>query len=1282
MIGASFDAACGLTRYVAEGLSGSQRQKRPDFGFKTRLPILVAISSQITPKQVGQMIKKRHFQLLAFSLMMTVASMYGPEAAANAALIEQATSAAEQGDIEGAVIANEQLSLLYGEEPAWVGEALEAAGALDEDGEETLMILLELAAEERAASEAGDVEAALAAKLDAQEIAMELLGPGHSITIELTTELAAFYMANGAGDHALDAYNLAEELAIKAFGKGHPKTAQQIFNTSNLLELSGAEEYFEVAQIKRDQIAESLAESMGPLNPQTLRYRILAGRTFLLFSEYEVALEIIAEVCDDVERGYGTYHGQFANCLYEMATLQLELGFLSDAERTLLQISERMYYTNPGINDFNLDVLLALADVYRQQGRYQEGNNVLSSVTELALIAGETESLIAAKNYQGTTFSVLGELDKSEEVLTDVWEYGLRHWSDNRELMSSFYNVQLSLGDVYRRRGNLVDAEALLEDAQRQLNRLYGERFVPSIIATNSLGQLYEQIGLYDAAEPLLKQAVTNLEYAFGLEHLDTIAARNNLALLYESQGNFREAEPLYQTSISTYEELLGPEHPDTIAIKNNLAFLYMLMEEYEQSTDMFMDVQASWEGTLGAENPSTLSATNNLGRSLQKMGDLEVAAELVSGALATRQRTLGDGHPDVIRSLIDLGSIQLELGNVDEARALLGDALEKAEMVLGNLHPYTFEALNLLADVLAAKDNLQAAVDLKEIGFQRRSQFLDRMLWATGENAREGYLRLHRPELNRYLSMIAELNDDTSGRRLIDASLQRKGLLLKVTSEMQQIATLALDPELKSLTEELVKARQELASLTLSGPTAETGENHAAFLNDLGQRVNELQGELGRASARYRTSIAAVSTSRLENYLAEGSALIDFLSHEDGENKEILAGIAIKEDGEVFYELLRYADRDALEEAVIEYRTYIQDDLAEDDEILEVGQIAYEAVWAPIAEIIDDIEYVYMIPDGVLNILPFNALVSYDEEYVLETNVLHMLTSARDLLPNELRVADGEYVILAGPDYDSEDVVSTEEIELAKGKRSTAAQLGLRGSGGGLRGLNFAPLPGAAEEGHIINEQVEKSAQTSKTYFGEVAQERVLGEMHNAPEILHIATHGFFLEADDNLRKRLLKLQRGADSHIPPPGDNPLLRAGLAFAGINTNAQFLGDIDTKNDGVLTALEVLDLNLSGTKLVVLSACETGLGEIHEGEGVYGLRRSFQEAGVAEVVSSLWEVSDAGTQALMTDFYDRVVAGMPAREALRETQLEMMDSPEWGYPYIWSAFMITGSFESA
>ena len=120
-----------------------------------------------------------------------------------------------------------------------------------------------------------------------------------------------------------------------------------------------------------------------------------------------------------------------------------------------------------------------------------------------------------------------------------------------------------------------------------------------------------------------------------------------------------------------------------------------------------------------------------------------------------------------------------------------------------------------------------------------------------------------------------------------------------------------------------------------------------------------------------------------------------------------------------------------------------------------------------------------------------------------------------------------------------------------------------------------------------------------------------------------------------------------------------------------------LGEIDTDNDGVLTAMEVLSLDLTGTQLVVLSACETGLGEIHEGEGVYGLRRSFQEAGVKNVINSFWEVSDAGTQLLMTKFYDKLLAGMPAREAMREARLEMLDDVQWSAPFYWSAFVMVG-----
>ena len=263
----------------------------------------------------------------------------------------------------------------------------------------------------------------------------------------------------------------------------------------------------------------------------------------------------------------------------------------------------------------------------------------------------------------------------------------------------------------------------------------------------------------------------------------------------------------------------------------------------------------------------------------------------------------------------------------------------------------------------------------------------------------------------------------------------------------------------------------------------------------------------------------------------------------------------------------------------------------------------------------------------------------------------------------------------------DSTNETDAAEISLVTANQALRSQ-SLRGAGSGLRGLNFLPLPGAEREGQLIAAEMDSQKVNQTTFNRQAAEEAVVNGLQIPPQVLHIATHGFFLQPDQNLRRRLLSLQRGAELSIPPPGDNPLLRAGLAFAGINKKAPLLGEIDPQNDGVLTALEVLDLQLSGTQLVVLSACETGLGEIHEGEGVYGLRRAFQEAGVAEVVNSLWEVSDAGTQALMTAFYRRFMAGQSARAALRDAQLELKASDIWSSPFIWSAFMMVGSYDTS
>jgi CHAT domain-containing protein/Flp pilus assembly protein TadD len=892
---------------------------------------------------------------------------------------------------------------------------------------------------------------------------------------------------------------------------------------------------------------------------------------------------------------------------------------------------------------------------------------------------GETDLSFIGKNYLARVLASEGELDSAQLVSEDVVAYGELAW---RESPVQYYNALLELGAVYQRKSRFEDAERIFEETMLAMLEIGGEYHPTTLVAMNNLGNIYEQLGFYDDAEPVLEQALGGMEVAMGLSHPQTARTRNNLALLHESQGNFREAEPLYDTSYEHISESLGQNHPDAMGVQNNLAYLYMMMEEYEAAAAMFEDLVERWSISLGADHQDALKSRNNLGRVYQKLGRLDEAQQQVTAALATRRMSLGVRHIDTIRSMIDLGSIYLDQGRLNDARNELTEALKIAEQEIGEQHPYTFEALNNLARVEEAAGKFSVAVELREKGLARRSVFLDRMLWVTGENAREGYIRLHRPELDDYLSLLALITDPIRGKKAIEASLQRKGLLLKITSEIEQVAQLSTDPRLASISTELERARRTLASLTLSGPTADTQGRHAAALYELELRVNYLQGELGRASVRYRSSIAGTNADALANSLPEDTALVDIMMYSEGDVPRVLAGVIVNQGGEISYDLVEFSDRGAMEESVIEYRTIIQDDLADDDEIIEAGQLAYELVWAPIRESTGELEYVYLIPDGVLNILPFSALMNDDEQYLIQTTDVHILTSGRDLLPNDDKLSLGPYVILAGPDYNSDQVVGAEELQIAAGRRSAAMKLGIRGAGGGLRGLNFAPLPGAEKEGRTITDRLVAKEHVNDVFFGEQAQERVLAEITESPEILHLATHGFFLEADDTLRKRLLKMQRSSEIHVPPPGDNPLLRAGLAFAGINSNAQFLGDIDTVNDGVLTALEVLGLNLSGTKLVVLSACETGLGEIHEGEGVYGLRRSFQEAGVAEVISSLWEVSDGGTQALMTDFYDRLLDGNPAREAFRDTQLAMIDSPEWGYPYIWSAFMIVGSYESA
>ncbi|MEO5332115.1 MAG: tetratricopeptide repeat protein [Magnetococcus sp. YQC-5] len=1172
---------------------------------------------------------------------------------------------------------NEAILQLASVMPDWVNEKINQASAFPPDKGQSVETWSKITQESAALMTKGDLTQAKQRAIQALELAQTDFGPNHYAVLASMRDLAVLHYQTGAIDDANTALEKTITLSNSILGATHPETLKVQSLQADLLEAKS--ELTQAIELRK-AILKGWETGLGQDHPSTLSAGLALARLLLNTGHWHQALSWLENSCGKFTTILGSWHPMGAECLTLTATGLTRQGDLKGALSRYEQAATIHEAALPQGDPVALTARIEAAELVRREGRFNDARQALEEILTMAQKASATQSVLDAKGALAQVFEDAGEYDKAEPLLLEVLA-GEKNTlgPDHPNLLAT----QNKLAGVYRRQGRLAEAEKLYASVLDGYRKLLGTEHQASITLMNNLGLVFENEGLYDEAEPLLRASMKSSRKLMGEDHPETLATLNNLALLHESQGNFDQAEPLYQNAINLSSKKLGEKHPDTIAFVNNLTYLTLLRQNYQAAAPLFEQVLAQWTETYGLAHQKTLKAMNNLARVRHNLGDKETAEQLFKKTLELRKSVLGERHMDVLRTMHDLGALYGETGRHTEAEQLLQKTLELDEQVLGRQHPYTFETLNTLATVLESKKDkksLQAAFALRQEGFKRRTEFLNRMLWATGDNAREGYVRLHRDELNDYLAALIFQDPAIGGREILEVGLARKGLLLKITSEIRQVMQMTKNPQLELIGRRLTGARKKLAALTLSGPTPETGENHLQIIHDLEESVNQLQMDLGRVSKRFRRSVTPLSVEQLVPHLPDGAVLVDFLTYTSRGKNRLIAGVLRKENGQTIFEMVPYrTDMEEIQKVIVDYRTIIQEENVDEDDLIKAGQETFDAIWMPIKRALGKSKAIYLVPDGMLNILPFNALIDEDGVYLAKSLDLHILTSSRDLLPAESNQATGGLLILAGPDYNSDKVVNRQVIQAIEGKRSATGELkeGMRAFSQGMRGLHFDPLPGAEKEGKLIISQAKDLKKEKQIFLQFDAQEKVIQSIQQPPEILHIATHGFFLKADDSLKKRLLKMQRGGDLQIPPPGDNPLLRSGLAFAGINGNAGFLGEIDTQNDGVLTALEVLSLDLTGTQLTVLSACETGLGEIHEGEGVYGLRRAFQEAGVQSVIASLWEVSDAGTQALMTGLYQHLLAGKSPHEALREARQHLMDSKEWSYPYIWSAFMLVG-----
>ena len=322
---------------------------------------------------------------------------------------------------------------------------------------------------------------------------------------------------------------------------------------------------------------------------------------------------------------------------------------------------------------------------------------------------------------------------------------------------------------------------------------------------------------------------------------------------------------------------------------------------------------------------------------------------------------------------------------------------------------------------------------------------------------------------------------------------------------------------------------------------------------------------------------------------------------------------------------------------------------------------LTYNLYWKPLRDELKGVTKVYFSPDGVFNQINPNTLFNpKTNKYLVDELLLELKTNTRDILeePKQRKSKSGAY-LFGFPDYQTLGYDEAEQE--AKAERSTRALNRSLRSGllrGFLRGDGIPPLPATKIEVENIANEFKTYGNTSTTLLAKQANE---GEMKKikSPPILHIATHGFFLDDGE------LSITSAEQSRFL---DNPLFLSGLILASANTD-------QGNEDGILTAYEAMNMSLEDTELVVLSACETGLGTVKNGEGVFGLQRAFLVAGAKTVIMSLWSVDDQATQMLMNNFYTNWLKGMDKHEAFLLAQQDLRK--KYAEPYYWVAFIMIG-----
>jgi len=772
--------------------------------------------------------------------------------------------------------------------------------------------------------------------------------------------------------------------------------------------------------------------------------------------------------------------------------------------------------------------------------------------------------------------------------------------------------------------------------AAEEMARGVGEEHPHFAVALTNLASAHRAAGAFATARPLYDRALEIFTATLGDSHSQTSNGHAGVAAILLDLGETLASRHHYERAVAINRVALGDRHPDVAAATALLAAVITQHGDAEAAIPLYLDALSIIEETLGKSHPRYAELCNNLAAALRNSGRMEEAEARFVEAIAIWEENNGSDNVRVGIAKGNLGALYLKLGELERAESLLGEAMRVARLAHPDeSHPSVAARYADLGALASRRGDRAGAARhygrAMEVWYASVGPTHPRAIVAASRAGaamflvgdREAAREIHGGTIQASSAFIAEIlpalserqalafiadqrsvldqfltsfDEDRDARVAWESALHWKGAVARVLAERSRSHDASGETG-----SALALVRAQMARLTLQGGAAEA-------LSDLATERDRLERSLGTSSTG-----EAVSASAVCGHLPPGALLVDFLRYGSRGEQRYLAFVV---NAECEVRRFEIGLAEEVDELVADYRSSLRaGDAAR--RVDARGTRLAERVWAPLEVAADT---VYVVPDAALAGVPFGALPTTDGEYQIERTHIRYLDVATDL--TRLReTAETNGVLLVGG--------------VAFGEPAGAPIACVDEP--------FAALPGTLAEIVEIERRL-KRRQSRSVLSGAAASEEAVVEAMEHSRVVHLATHGY--AADDSCRS---VLSGGI-------GYDPMTLSGLALAGANRPADPLD----ANDGILTAAEVSGLDLSGVELVVLSACDTGLGEVRAGQGVLGLRRAFATSGAGTLIMSLWAVGDASTVELMTEFYRHYRRGGDGSVALRRAQLSALE----------------------